>query len=472
MTTEIMARRKAFSPGRLRHMKVLVVGLARSGVAACEALRNVGSVVKATDARSAEEFGPELGRLREMGVALDLGQHSIDFAGDCDLFVVSPGVPLDGELVSWANQQGKAVISEIELAYCLSDARFVAVTGTNGKSTTVSLLGRMLSSVSDRVAVGGNIGNPISALAPGLGSDWILVTEVSSFQLDTILSFRPVVSVLLNITPDHLDRYASYEAYVQSKARVFLNQTADDTAVINHDDENCMRLSRDVRCRKLFFSIRDELDEGAFVRDQRVVVRVGGNEQKVFLTKDLRIRGPHNLANSLAAALAATSLDFPPAAIGEAARSFEGLEHRLESVGSVGAVEFVNDSKATNLDSMRVGLEAVDPGVILIAGGRDKGSDFSELAGLVEQKVGAIVVIGEAARKISEAYSHIVEVKKAADLHEAVRTAFDLAQPSGVVLLSPGCASYDMFKDFEHRGAAFREAVADLKREKEALANG
>jgi UDP-N-acetylmuramoylalanine--D-glutamate ligase len=472
MTTEIMTGRKSFSPGRLRHMKVLVVGLARSGIAACEALRNVGSVVKATDARSAEEFGPELERLRGMDVALDLGRHSIEFAGDCDLLVVSPGVPLDGELVSWARRQGKAVISEIELAYCLSDARFVAVTGTNGKSTTVSLLGRMLSGASDRVAVGGNIGNPISALAPGLGSEWILVTEVSSFQLDTILSFRPVVSVLLNITPDHLNRYPSYEAYIQSKARVFMNQAGDDTAVINHDDEVCMRLSRDVRCRKVFFSIRDELDEGAFLRDRHVVVRVGGNEQKVFLTKDLRIRGPHNLANSLAATLAATSLDFHPDAIAEAARSFEGLEHRLEVVGKVGAVEFVNDSKATNLDSMRVALEAMEPGVILIAGGKDKGSDFGELAGLVKQKVAALVVIGEAARKIGEAYSGVVEVKHTADLTEAVRTGYDLARPSGVVLLSPGCASFDMFRDFEHRGAAFREAVAELKREEETSKDG
>jgi UDP-N-acetylmuramoylalanine--D-glutamate ligase len=446
-------------------MKVLVVGLARSGVAACEVLRDLGSVVKATDIRSGEDIGPGIEKLKDLGVALELGRHSTEFAGDCDLVVVSPGVPLESDIIRWAYEHGRTVMSEVELAYCLSEARFVAVTGTNGKSTTVSLLGHVLSAASDKVRVGGNIGYPISSIASGLDRDWVCVVEVSSFQLDTCISFRPAVSVLLNITPDHLDRYQSYDAYVESKARLFANQTKDDIAIINRDNKECLRAARDTKCRKLFFSVWDELDEGAFVRDERVVVRVGGDESEVFLTKHLRIRGPHNLANSLAAALAATTLDVEPETIRRAIQDFEGLEHRMEFVARIGGVEFINDSKATNLDSLRCALEAATSPTVLIAGGRDKGSDWTELSPLIRERVKSIVAIGEARHKIRDALSGASHVQFAETLENAVRGSFGLADSGEMVLLSPGCASFDMFNDFEHRGIVFKRAVMKLKEE-------
>ncbi|MFH1312875.1 MAG: UDP-N-acetylmuramoyl-L-alanine--D-glutamate ligase [Candidatus Eisenbacteria bacterium] len=467
-----MKKRKALTATELRDMKVLVVGLGRSGMAACGVLRDIGSAVKATDTRRGEDLDSALSELVKRDVQVELGRNSIEFAGDCDLLVMSPGVPLEIELVRWARTQSKTVIGEVELAWCLSDANFVAVTGTNGKSTTVSLLGTILSGASSRVRVGGNIGLPISSIACGLGPDWTMVIEISSFQLDTCLSFSPSVSVLLNITPDHLDRYPSYEAYAQSKAQLFANQTRDDMAVINHDDRESLKASRDAICRKLFFSLTEELDEGAFVKGERVVVRAGGEEREIFLTQDLRIRGPHNLANSLAASLAATALGLEPELIRKGVREFEGLEHRLEFAGSIGGVDFINDSKATNLDSLKTALEAMHAPVLLIAGGRDKGGDFTEVSSLVGEKVKTIYAIGEAREKLRDAFSALTEVRLADGLEAAVRGAMDSAAPSDVVLLSPGCASFDMFDDFEHRGRVFKQIVTKLKQENEAPSHG
>ena len=472
MTTGTMKKRKALTAAQLRGMKVLVVGLGKSGIAACGVLRDIGSTVKATDIRGAEDLGSALPGLVKRDVRVELGRNSIEFARDCDLLVLSPGVPLEIELVRWARGQSKTVIGEVELAWCLSDAKFVAVTGTNGKSTTVSLLGTILSGASSRVRVGGNIGVPISAVAHGLGPDWTMVIEVSSFQLDTCLSFSPSVSVLLNITPDHLDRYPSYEAYIKSKERMFANQTAKDIAIINHDDNQSLKASRNAVCRKLFFSLNEELDEGAFVRGERVVVRAGREEKEIFLTQDLRIRGPHNLANSLAASLAATALGLDPEVIRRGVQEFGGLAHRLELVATVGGVDFINDSKATNLDSLKTALDAVVAPVVLIAGGRDKGGDLAEVESLIGSKVKKMFAIGEAREKFRDAFSAVTDVRLADSLEAAVRGALEIAAPSDVVLLSPGCASYDMFDDFEHRGRAFKQVVMKLKRESEEPRHG
>jgi UDP-N-acetylmuramoylalanine--D-glutamate ligase len=464
-----MKTRKSLTPEQIKTMKVLVVGLARSGIAACNVLRDMGVHVKATDALEAPRLGPEVAKLKQRNIEMELGRNSTEFAGDCDLLVLSPGVALNSPLVVWARGQGKTVIGEVELAFCLSDARFIAVTGTNGKSTTVSLLGDIVSRATDKVRVGGNIGYPISEIARGLGDDWTLVIEVSSFQLDTCISFRPSVSVLLNITPDHLDRYTSYDEYVKSKARIFANQTEEDVAVINRDDPDSLRAAGGFRGRKLFYSLVDEVEEGAFIRGDDVVVRVGGTETGIFVIGDMRIRGPHNLANGLAATLAATAIDIEPEVIKQAISSFDGLEHRLERVDSVAGVEFINDSKSTNLDSLRCALEAMPGPLILIAGGKDKGADFAGVADLIQQKVKGIQAIGDARDKIVKAFSGFVSVVRADTLDEAVRKGFELSQPGEAVLLSPGCASYDMFTDFEHRGREFKRAVADLKREREGL---
>jgi UDP-N-acetylmuramoylalanine--D-glutamate ligase len=464
----MMTRRsktRVLAASDFKDKRVLVVGLARSGVAACKVLRQTGAVVKATDKRVAGDVAA-LEDLRLAGVVVETGGHSQGFAEDCDLVVVSPGVPPEIDLLVWARGRGKMLLGEVELAWCLSEARFAAVSGTNGKTTTTSLLGAMVSRGNPRVRVGGNIGDPISALAAGLGPDWTAVIEISSFQLDTCISFSPDVSVLLNITPDHLDRYRSYADYFESKKRLFMNQDQDDFAVVNFDDREAMRAAEGARARKLFFSVRQEVPEGAFVRGKSVVVRVGKTERELFATGDLRIRGPHNLANGLASSLAATVLDTGPGLIREAARDFEALEHRFEAVATIGGVEVINDSKATNVDSLWWALETAERPVVLIAGGRDKGGDFEKVRDLVARKVKAVVAIGEARDKLVAVFSGSVRVEIAGDLEAAVRSALGLAAPGDMVLLSPGCASYDMFKDFEHRGRAFKEIAMRIKAER------
>jgi UDP-N-acetylmuramoylalanine--D-glutamate ligase len=308
-------------------------------------------------------------------------------------------------------------------------------------------------------------------MARGLGEDWFVVVEVSSFQLDTCISFRPEVSVLLNITPDHLNRYPSYQAYMESKARLFANQGPDDVAIINLDDPDSVKAASGVKSRKMFYSIKEEVDEGAFVKGEKVVVRVGGTALEVFLTDDLRIKGPHNLANSLAAALAATLLGFPPETIRRGVREFAGLEHRFEYVDSINGIDFINDSKATNPESMVSALEAAQPPVVLIAGGKDKGGDFSVVAPLIAEKVHTIFAIGEARTKLHDVFSPLVNIVFTDTLEEAVRKGFASCPLSGRILLAPGCASFDMFIDFEHRGREFKKEVQKLKEECEAAGN-
>jgi UDP-N-acetylmuramoylalanine--D-glutamate ligase len=457
------AMRKAYSTEDFVGLEVAVVGLGSSGIAACRVLGEMGAVVRATDRRSPKEMSGVAAELEKAGVSLELGVNSADFAAGSSLVVLSPGVPLENPIVEWARAQGIPVMSEVELAYCLTDARFVAITGTNGKTTTTSLIGEILKTRSDKVHVCGNIGLPITAVARGLDEEHILAVEVSSFQLDTCISFRPEVGVLLNITPDHLDRYASYEDYVASKARLFANQTPEDFAVINYDDKDSMRASESARARKLYFSLKQQVTEGAFVHGGQVVVRTDRQERTVFKLDALKIKGPHNLANSLAAVLAASALGFNDDAVREGVAGFEGLEHRYEPVAEIDGVTYINDSKATNVDSVRVALEAVERPAILIAGGRDKGGDFESLRPLVKAKVGLVLAIGEAREKMREVFSDVSEVRFEDTLEGAVGAARDEASPGTTVLLSPGCASFDMFANFEERGRVFKQAVRRME---------
>ena len=458
------AMEKAYARDDFVDLPVTVVGLGSSGMAACAVLRQVGARVRATDRRSAEDLDSGARLLRAEGVDLELGANSPDFAAGSELVVLSPGVPLDNPVVGWARSEGVPVISEVELAYCLSDARFAAITGTNGKTTTTSLIGSILLTRSDKVHVCGNIGVPITSVALGLGEDHILVAEVSSFQLDTCVSFRPEVGVLLNITPDHLDRYASYEDYVTSKGSLFKRMKDSDYAVINFDDEDCMRASAGAEAHKLYFSLETEVPEGAFVRRGQVVVRTDRQERTVFEIDTLKIKGPHNLANSLAAVLAAAALGFEDDAIREGSARFDGLEHRYEPVAEIDGVSYINDSKATNVDSVRVALEATAAPVILIAGGRDKGGDFEKLTPLVGARVEQILAVGEAREKLMGVFSPVTEVAYVDTLEEAVEAAAAKARAGTTVLLSPGCASFDMFVNFEERGRVFKRAVLGLRK--------
>jgi UDP-N-acetylmuramoylalanine--D-glutamate ligase len=354
------------------------------------------------------------------------------------------------------------VIGELELAYRASSATWLAVTGTNGKSTTTALLGELVATIGRPSVVAGNIGIALSAEVAGVPADGFVVAEVSSFQLDTIEAFRPRVAVLLNITEDHLDRYDSFEAYVESKRRVFMNQTSDDFAVMNMDDPRVASLRASVRATVIPVSTTREVQDGVFVRGGSIVSRLGEEEREVVQAARLCIPGPHNLANAVAAVAAAAAVGADPAPAAEALMRFTPLPHRMEPVAELRGVRYVNDSKATNVDSVLYALASYEAPIVLIAGGKEKGADFRRLSDAVGGRVRAAILIGEAADAMERALAGRTAVKRAGSLEDAVRAAAAAADPGDVVLLSPACASFDMFEDFEDRGRAFRAAVEAL----------
>jgi UDP-N-acetylmuramoylalanine--D-glutamate ligase len=446
----------------LASKKVLVVGLARSGRAAVELLLGSGSSVVATDSKSARELGLPSSDWTARGVEFIVGEQPVAVPSGIDLLVVSPGVRSDVPLLRDARARRIPIIGELELAYQASKGIWLAVTGTNGKTTTTALLGELVKTTGRDVVVAGNIGLALSGEVARVPEDGFVVAEISSFQLDSIDAFRPHVATLLNITEDHLDRYASMEDYVESKTRVFLNQTEEDYAVVNVDDALVERISRDVSATVVPVSARREVAGGVFVRGGTIVSRVGGEETEIAATADLRIPGPHNLANALAAVAAARAVGVTPEDAGRTLRAFLPLEHRLETVAEIGGVLYVNDSKATNVDSVRYALQSYDAPIVLIAGGKDKGSDFSVLAELVRRHVKAVVLIGQAAGKMETAFRNAARLERASSLHEAVLLASRIAAAGDVVLLSPACASFDMFQDFEDRGRKFKSEVKSL----------
>ncbi len=451
-----------------RGKRVTVVGLARSGVAACKALAERGARVRGTDRLPREQLRADLAGLEARGVALAIGGHRAEDFLDADLIVISPGVPSDMVLLAEARSRGIPVWAEVELASRLTPARFLGISGTNGKSTTTSLLGAMLEAARFPVVVAGNIGTALCEVVPALGPSHWVVAELSSFQLETIVSFRPHVAVLLNLAPDHLDRYAEVEEYYAAKARIFLNQTPEDFAVLNADDPPTLERARGVRSQPRLFSRLRTVGDGAFVRDGRLVVRRNGRTEKACGVSEIRIQGLHNLENSLAAAAAASVIGVPPSAIGDALKRFPGLPHRLELVGEAGGVRYVNDSKGTNVGAVVKSLESYAGGVILIAGGKDKGGVFAPLRPLVAARVKTLLLLGQARDTIRAQLAGACPIEEVPTLEAAVRRAAELGTPGDTVLLSPACASFDMFRDFEHRGDVFREAVRDLLARRDA----
>jgi UDP-N-acetylmuramoylalanine--D-glutamate ligase len=447
----------------LRGKSVLVVGLARSGAAAVELLVEAGCSVTATDLRAEGALPIDAGALGERGVRLVLGEHPTELLDGVDLVVVSPGVPSTAPLVTEAGRRGTHVIGELELAYRASSGRWLAVTGTNGKSTTTALLGELVATTGRPSVVAGNIGIALSSEVTRVPADGLIVAEVSSFQLDTIDTFRPRVAVLLNITEDHLDRYDSFDDYARSKKRVFMNQRSDDFAVLNVDDPRVESLASDVRATVIPVSTTREVQDGVFVRRGSIVSRMGDEEREIVEAARLLIPGPHNLANAVAAVAAASAIGVDAASAAEALTRFEPLEHRMEPVAEHRGVRYVNDSKATNVDSVMYALSSYEAPIVLIAGGRAKGAEFERLAHLVSERVKAAILIGEAAPTIERAFAGRTEVERAGSLGEAVRAAAALALPGDVVLLSPACASFDMFDDFEDRGRAFKAEVEALR---------
>lgn len=449
----------------LRSQRVLVVGLARSGVAAVELLLRSGASVVATDLRSADELG--LGSLgwSDRGVELRLGRQTPDLLDGVDLVVLSPGVPLKSPIPSAAMERKVRTIGELELAHAASSGRWLAVTGTNGKTTTTALLGELVGTTGAPVAVAGNIGVALSGEVERVPADGFIVAEVSSFQLDTTEAFSPHVGVLLNVTEDHLDRYDSFDAYRRSKARVFAGQSASDFAVLNFDDPWVAGLADEMRATVIPVSAGREVAGGVFLRDRAIVSQFGGEECEVIAAAEIGIPGPHNLSNALAATAAAVAVGVTPDAAAGVLRSFRSLEHRLETVAEIEGVHYVNDSKATNVDSVSFALRSFDAPIVLIAGGSDKGTDFSPLASYMDGRVKRLVLIGEVAGQMERTFAGLVPVERAESLESAVRAARLAADSGDVVLLSPACASFDMFDDFEDRGRQFKDIVASLERE-------
>jgi UDP-N-acetylmuramoylalanine--D-glutamate ligase len=447
----------------VRGKRVTVVGLARSGFAACKALLERGAAVTATDRAAAETLQVDLGWLAARGARVETGAHSRSHFLETDLIVVSPGVPTDLPLLRAAQARGVPVWGEVELAWRLTPARFLGITGTNGKSTTTSLVGAMLQAGGLPCVVAGNIGLALCEVVTRLSAaDWV-VAELSSFQLETIVAFRPRVAVLLNLAPDHLDRYPGVESYYAAKARIFLNQTAEDVAVLNADDPLALEHARSAQSYPLLFSRTRLLGDGAFLRHGRLVVRRSGTLEPVCEVDRIRIQGVHNVENSLAAAAAAAAAGVPSAALARALQDFPGLPHRLELIAEIRGVRYVNDSKGTNVGAVQKSLESYGRGVVLIAGGKDKGGDFRPLRPLVAGRVKRLLLIGQARATMREQLAGACPTEELPSLAAAVARAADIAGAGDTVLLSPACASFDMFRDFEDRGEAFRRAVLDLR---------
>jgi len=442
--------------------RVLVVGLARSGRAAVDLLLEEGSSVVATDLRSAEDLGLDATSWLARGAELSLGEQPLELLDAADLIVVSPGVPSGAPLLKAAAEREIEIIGELELGYQMSEATWVAITGTNGKTTTTALTGELVRTTGRPVLVGGNIGNAVSHEAARTPADGIIVAEVSSFQLDTTDRFRPTVGALLNITEDHLDRYDDFEHYAASKMRLFANQTAGDTAVLYVDDPEVASRVESAGGTVVPVSVTRELPRGVFVRGGSVVSRIGDRETEIVGVEELGLPGPHNLVNSMVAYATAAAVGVEPDAAADVLRNFRSLEHRLEFVRELGGVTYVNDSKATNVDSVRFALQSFASPIIWIAGGKEKGADFTALRELATDHVRKAILIGQATEKFELALEGAVGIERAGSLDEAVRRAQALAETGDVVLLSPACASFDMFDDFEDRGRQFKRAVNAL----------
>jgi UDP-N-acetylmuramoylalanine--D-glutamate ligase len=441
--------------------KILVVGLGRSGVAAAEFLHARGAIVTANDAQ-AEERLAAASDLRGRGIEVVAGAHPRGLFESADLIVASPGVPLALEPFERARAVGVAVISEVELAARFLRGRLVGITGTNGKTTTTTLIYELLRQAGLTVQVGGNIGTPLVSLVEGSRDDGLTVIEISSFQLEAVERLHLFAAALLNITPDHLDRYASVEEYAEAKANIFRNQTPEDLAVLNFDDERVRRMSERTKAHVVYFSRERGLDEGICLRGDDVVSRNGGRERVLISRGEIGVRGAHNLENVMAALGVGLACGAPPDSMRQTIREFKGVEHRLEFVAEINGVKFYNDSKATNVDSAIKSLEAFDGGVVVILGGKDKGSDYAPLASLVRERCEHMILIGAAADKIAAALDGAKPLHRAETMPDAVRLGWRLAAPGGTVLLAPACASFDMFENYEHRGRDFKEAVRAL----------
>ena len=446
--------------------KVLVLGAARSGVASAKFLTEHGAIVALNDAKQIDNWSEEALALKALGVGCIAGDVPGWLLDQLDLVVISPGVPTKTIPVRYAERAGAEVIGEVELASRYLKGRIVAITGSNGKTTTTSLIAELLRDAGLPTLLGGNIGTPLISLVENSRDDGWTVVEMSSFQLETIKEFHPTVAVVLNVTPNHMDRYESFVDYAAAKHRIFMNQAAGDVAILNADDEVVSSWASGLRAHVTRFSVSQELDEGLFLRGHELVSRAAGRERVLASADEMKLRGRHNIENVLAALAAGLACGAAPDSMRETIRNFSPVEHRLEFVSEIEGVKFYNDSKATSVDATLKALEAFADGagkVILILGGRGKKAPYAPLASLVEKTVRKLVLIGEDAETISRELGELAPAVRATDLGEAVKFSFEAAQPGDIVLFAPACASFDMFESFEHRGRIFKEEVSSLE---------
>ena len=446
----------------LNNKRVLVVGLGKSGVASALFLKSRGARVTVSDSKPEAELRDEILLLLEHGITVETGGHGDRTFRGQDLIVVSPGVPVDAPQLVQARNLGETVIGEIELAAQFLSGQIVAITGANGKTTTTSLAGEIIAAGKFSTLVGGNIGTPAISFVDQAGPATWTVLEVSSFQLETIVEFRPRIAVILNITPDHLDRHKTFANYVNAKARIFENQRRDDFTVLNADDSTTAGLSDRTRAQLFWFSRKKEIEKGAMARGADIYFRDGQREREILPLAEVPLKGGHNLENVLAGVSIGMLVGCQPEQIRQAVRNFKAVEHRLEFVARIGGVDYYNDSKATNVDATIKALESFPANIHLILGGKDKDSDYTVLHELLRQRVKRVYTIGAAAAKIESQIQGTAEIEHAETLENAIRRASESAVAGDVVLLAPACASFDQFQSYEHRGRVFKETVHSL----------
>jgi UDP-N-acetylmuramoylalanine--D-glutamate ligase len=449
----------------LKNKRVLVVGLGKSGLSAALFLRKHGAQVTVSDTRSSTALAGEIPALLEAGIMVEAGGHGLLTFRRQDLIVVSPGVPLETPEVKQVMAFGMPVIGELELASQYLQGKVVAITGSNGKTTTTSLVGKIFTDAGLPTQVGGNIGLPVIELIEKSTADTVNVLEVSSFQLETAVDFHPQIAAILNLTPDHLDRHGNFENYAAAKEKIFARQTMADALVLNADDRAVQMCAGKTQARVFWFSGTKVVRQGAFVRDGVVafVAKEGGTTEPVMPVSEIRLKGAHNVENVLAAVCIARVAGVSAEAIRSAVAGFAAVEHRLEFVAEKRGVAYYNDSKATNVDATMKAVESFAGGVHLILGGKDKNSDYSLLAPLLRKRVKAVYTIGSAAEKIERQLDGVVKMVTAGTMDAAVTAAAKVAVEGDTVLLAPACSSFDQFENYEHRGRAFRELVQGLK---------
>ena len=448
--------------------KVLVMGAARSGIACAKFLAAEGATVALNDAQPLEKWSAEALALKSKGVGLLAGEVPGWLLDNLDLVVISPGVPTKAIPLRYAERAGAEVIGEVELASRYLKGRIVAITGTNGKTTTTSLIGELLKDAGVPTQVGGNIGTPLISLVESSREDGWTVVELSSFQLETIKEFHPTVALVLNVTPNHMDRYESFTDYAAAKHRIFMNQGPGDVAILNADDEIVSSWAGGLRAHVASFSVKHHLEEGLFLRGREIVSRTVSRERVLLNSDEMKLRGLHNVENVLAALAVGLACGAAPESMRQTIRRFEPVEHRLEFVSEIEGVKFYNDSKATSVDATLKALEAFagegEAGkVVLILGGRGKKAPYAPLASLIQEKARKLILIGEDAETIANELGDSAPSERADDMKDAVTLSFQAAQPGDVVLLAPACASFDMFRSFEHRGKVFKDEVSSLE---------